>query len=116
MERFINIRTRTRWPRCGVGALLPRRRGDAASHRRHPLGQLAPVVAQGRVHVPRRRLRGVPRRSRGGSRGESEGSSGGGNRGSSAADDTNLFREGSSAEAIQALLLRLTPDEAAEKK
>jgi len=54
--------------------------------------------------------------SRGGSRGGSEGSSGGGNRGSSAADDTNLFREGSSAEAIQALLLRLTPDEAAEKK
>ena len=54
--------------------------------------------------------------SRGGGRGGSEASSGGGNRGASATDDTNLFREGSSAEAIQALLLRLAPAEAAEKK
>ena len=55
--------------------------------------------------------------SRGGSDGNSGGSRGGGNRGSSAAaDDTNLFRDGSSAEAIQALLLRLAPDEAAEQK
>ena len=54
--------------------------------------------------------------SRSGGRGGSEGSSGGGNRGASAEDDANLFREGSSAEAIQALLERLAPAEAAEKK
>jgi len=51
-----------------------------------------------------------------GGRGGSEGNSGGGNRGASAEDNTNLFRDGSSAEAIQALIGRLGPDEAAEKK
>ncbi|MFP6575870.1 MAG: hypothetical protein VB912_12000 [Pirellulaceae bacterium] len=51
-----------------------------------------------------------------GGRGGSSGNSGGGNRDASAEDDTNLFREGSSAEAIQALLGRLGPDEEAEKK
>jgi hypothetical protein len=51
-----------------------------------------------------------------GGRGGSSGTSGGGNRGAAAEDNTNLFREGSSAEAIQALLGRLGPDEEAEKK
>ena len=51
-----------------------------------------------------------------GGRGGSSGNSGGGNRGAAAEDNTNLFREGSSAEAIQALLGRLGPDEEAEKK
>ncbi|HIN96139.1 MAG TPA: hypothetical protein EYN03_10895 [Planctomycetes bacterium] len=51
-----------------------------------------------------------------GGRGGSSGTSGAGNRGASAEDNTNLFREGSSAEAIQALLGRLGPDEEAEKK
>jgi hypothetical protein len=51
-----------------------------------------------------------------GGRGGSSGTSGGGNRSAAAEDNTNLFREGSSAEAIQALLGRLGPDEEAEKK
>ena len=49
-----------------------------------------------------------------GSRGSGEGSSGAS--GASSAGGTNLFREGSGADAIQALLLRLAPQEAAEKE
>ncbi|MFP6604588.1 MAG: hypothetical protein VB862_18800 [Pirellulaceae bacterium] len=72
------------------------------------------------VSIPFRRSgsggRGGSAGNNSGGRGGSSGNSGGGNRGASAEDDTNLFREGSSAEAIQALLGRLGPDEEAEKK
>ena len=72
------------------------------------------------VSIPFRRSgsggRGGSAGNNSGGRGGSEGNSGGGNRGAAAQDNTNLFRDGSSAEAIQALIGRLGPDEAAEKK
>ena len=72
------------------------------------------------VSIPFRRSssggRGGSAGNNSGGRGGSSGNSGGGNRGAAAEDNTNLFREGSSAEAIQALLGRLGPDEEAEKK
>ena len=66
------------------------------------------------VSIPFRR--GSSGSSRGGSRGSRGNSDGGGTRGASGSGGTNLFREGSGADAIQALLLRLARQEGAENE